>query len=193
MVSVEIEADKGYDTGFPVLENWPRLSKGIKRQGKKKKSCSCFFFELCASLFYLSVSVSRSLILSYLPLHEPRNTLPGPWRQASLNHVPFTVQKTVSRTRSANCFCQLPIPSSLVCVSSEPCSRGGSECLGWLRFLPGETQDHCSEDTIQPQSPGVTVRRTPVPPTTCRPPPVANPVTLILCGTQLGSGARGTS
>lgn len=68
MVSVEMEADKGYDTGFPVLENWPRLSKGIKRQGKKKKSCSCFFFELCASLFYLSVSVSVSVSVSYFIL-----------------------------------------------------------------------------------------------------------------------------
>ena len=70
MVNVEMGADKGGDTEFPVLGKWPRLSKGIKMQEKKNlgiPSVAVSFFELCASLFYLSVSVSGSLILSYLP------------------------------------------------------------------------------------------------------------------------------
>lgn len=117
---------QGRDGGWQRI--WYRVSclgEVAKTQQRDKKAetkkswnpfCFCFFFELCASLFYLSVSVSGSLILSYLPLHEPRNTLPEHWRQASLTRVPFTVQKTVSRTRGANCSCQLPIPSLIWCV-----------------------------------------------------------------------------
>ena len=117
MVNVEMGTDKGYDTGYPVLEKWPRLSKGIKRQEKNLEipSVSVSFLS-SAPLFSTFLSLFLDFLFYLTSLCEPRDTLPGHWRQASVKHLLFTVQKTVSRTQGTKCSCRLPTPSCFWCV-----------------------------------------------------------------------------
>ena len=77
MVDVKISADKGNDTGFPVLEKWPRLTKGIKRKGKKNLGIPSVSFLSSVSLFSTFLSLFLELLLYHTSLHEPSNTLLG--------------------------------------------------------------------------------------------------------------------
>ena len=78
MVNVEMVTDKGYDTGYPVLEKWPRLSKGIKRQEKNLEipSVSVSFLS-SAPLFSTFLSLFLDFLFYLTSLCKPRDTLPG--------------------------------------------------------------------------------------------------------------------
>lgn len=146
MVNVQMGADKGGDTGFPVLGKWPRLSKGIKMQGKKNPGIPSVSVSFLSSVPLFSTFLS--LFLDLLPPYMSPETLlralePG-LCEACASHCP---ESSLQNTRPCVLSAAHPLPHRCICLQSHA-PKAGSEYLGRLRFLPGETHDLSSEATI---------------------------------------------